>query len=214
MRPHQGKIKSELKFKIAFVGNAGVGKTSLMMRYTQESYRERRSTLGICNYTKILRVDDEPNVKLEIWDTAGQERYRTITQSYYRDANGLILTYDITQLESLACLRDWIEDVRRYANKSIRMILVGTKLDVAERQREVTEEQARKFASHYPDIVDVVETSSKNNTNVDMVFIKLCQALKEEHDVNATGTMNFNDVTLTKKKRSYCRLCKISSCCI
>lgn len=67
MRPHQGKILSELQFKIAFVGNAGVGKTSLMMRYTQESYRERRSTLGICNYTKILRFDDESNVKVLIF---------------------------------------------------------------------------------------------------------------------------------------------------
>ena len=99
--------------------------------------------------------------QLEIWDTAGQERFRTITQSYYRNANGLILLYDITKSESLTGLGGWIDDVKRYAAPDILMILVGAKQDLAAEKREVTEEQARTFALHHPEIIDVVETSAK-----------------------------------------------------
>ena len=98
--------------------------------------------------------------QLEIWDTAGQERFRTITQSYYRNANGLMLLYDITKYESLMGLTQWIEDVKRYAASDILMVLVGAKQDLASR-REITMEQAKNFASHYPEIVDVFETSAK-----------------------------------------------------
>lgn len=99
--------------------------------------------------------------QLEIWDTAGQERFRTITRSYYRNTSGLILLYDITKYESLTGLRDWIEDVKRYASSNILMILAGAKQDLAKEKREVTEEQAKNFASSYPEIVDVIETSAK-----------------------------------------------------
>ena len=99
--------------------------------------------------------------QLEIWDTAGQERFRTITQSYYRNANGLILLYDITKSESLTGLKGWIDDVKRYAAPDILMILVGAKQDLAAEKREVTEEQARTFAQHYPEIIGVIETSAK-----------------------------------------------------
>ena len=101
-------------------------------------------------------------LQLEIWDTAGQERFRTITQSYYRNTNGVVLLYDITKYDSLMGLTQWIEDVKRYAAADTLMVLVGAKQDLATREhREVTMEQAKNFALHYPEIVGVIETSAK-----------------------------------------------------
>uniref|UniRef100_A0A8C8A3N9 small monomeric GTPase n=1 Tax=Oryzias sinensis TaxID=183150 RepID=A0A8C8A3N9_9TELE len=86
-------------FKIVLIGNAGVGKTCLVRRFTQ----------------------------LQIWDTAGQERFRSITQSYYRSANALILTYDITCEDSFRCLPEWLREIEQYANNQVVTILVGKK---------------------------------------------------------------------------------------
>ena len=105
-------------------------------------------------------------LQLEVWDTAGQERFRTITHSYYRNANGLILAYDITNCDSISGLSTWLNDVKLYASPDVITCLVGTKKDL-ESKREVSEEQAKTFAAKHSDIVDVIETSAKVNYNHD-----------------------------------------------
>lgn len=210
------KRSFDFNFKIAFAGNAGVGKTALMVRFTKGTFSERLCTVGICSDTKILSIDDESRVQLEIWDTAGQERFRTITQSYYRNANGLVLLYDITKHESLTGLTSWIEDVKRYATSNVVMLLVGAKQDLAAEKREVTEEQARNFASHYPEIIDVVETSAKNSVNIETVFIKLSRALKEQHEARGKPrSRSFRDCTLDNQHKPsiFSSLCSVTKCC-
>lgn len=116
-------------------------------------------------------------VKLQIWDTAGQERFRSITQSYYRSANALILTYDITCEESFRCLPEWLREIEQYASNKVITVLVGNKIDLAER-REVSQQRAEEF-SEAQDMY-YLETSAKESDNVEKLFLDLaCRLISE-----------------------------------
>ncbi|XP_045413204.1 ras-related protein Rab-30 isoform X2 [Lemur catta] len=113
-------------FKIVLIGNAGVGKTCLVRRFTQGLFPPGQgATIGVDFMIKTVEINGE-KVKLQIWDTAGQERFRSITQSYYRSANALILTYDITCEESFRCLPEWLREIEQYASNKVITVLVGS----------------------------------------------------------------------------------------
>ncbi|KAK2091358.1 Ras- protein Rab-43 [Saguinus oedipus] len=116
---------------------------------------------------------------LQIWDTAGQERFRTITQSYYRSANGAILAYDITKRSSFLSVPHWISDVRKYAGSNIVQLLIGNKSDLSE-LREVTQAEAQRLAEHY-DILCAIETSAKDSSNVEEAFLRVATELIMRH---------------------------------
>ncbi|XP_013000002.1 ras-related protein Rab-43 isoform X3 [Cavia porcellus] len=118
-------------------------------------------------------------IELQIWDTAGQERFRTITQSYYRSANGAILAYDITKRSTFLSVPHWIEDVRKYAGSSIVQLLIGNKSDLAE-LREVQLAEAQSLAKHY-DILCAIETSAKDASNVEEAFVQVATELIMRH---------------------------------
>ena len=126
-----------------------------------------------------------------------------------------MLLYDITKYESLMGLTQWIEDVKRYAASDILMVLVGAKQDLASKKREITIEQAKKFASHYPEIVDVVETSAKESVNIETVFTTLTRALKEQHDTKRAivRTPTFRDLQSPHKSPLCSKLCSFNDCC-
>lgn len=115
--------------------------------------------------------------QLQIWDTAGQERFRTITQSYYRSANGIILVYDVTKRSSFLSIYKWIDEVRRYAGDSVLIVIVGNKTDL-ETQREVEFVEAEALCEITPEIVFVLEASAKSNINIEEVFLFLATELK------------------------------------
>lgn len=164
-------------FKIVLIGNAGVGKTCLVRRFTQGLFPPGQgATIGVDFMIKTVEIKGE-KVKLQIWDTAGQERFRSITQSYYRSANALILTYDITCEESFRCLPEWLREIEQYAGNKVVTILVGNKIDLAEK-REVPRQKADEFAGvqnmHY------LETSAKEADNVEKLFLDLaCELIRE-----------------------------------
>lgn len=118
---------------------------------------------------------------LQIWDTAGQERFRTITQSYYRSANGVIVVYDITKRTTFLSLQRWVEEVRKYTSSHVLLILVGNKCDL-ENLREVKKAEAEGFCQYLPEVLHVIETSAKENTNIDSVFFYLASELKRRHE--------------------------------
>ena len=104
--------KSDYSFKILVIGDAAVGKSALLLRFTDDAYRsDYTSTIGIDFSTRLVRVGGKV-IKLEIWDTAGQERFSTITANYYRGAQGVLLVYDLTSFESFASARKWADKVR------------------------------------------------------------------------------------------------------
>lgn len=127
---------------------------------------------------KTLEIQGK-RVKLQIWDTAGQERFRTITQSYYRSANGAIIAYDISKKKSFESVPRWIEDVKKYAGSNIVQLLIGNKSDMHE-FRDVPLQDAENLAKHY-DIISVVETSAKDSSNVEEAFVKMAVELMMRH---------------------------------
>uniref|UniRef100_A0A8V5FTE2 Ras-related protein Rab-30 n=1 Tax=Melopsittacus undulatus TaxID=13146 RepID=A0A8V5FTE2_MELUD len=147
-------------FKIVLIGNAGVGKTCLVRRFTQGLFPPGQgATIGVDFMIKTVEINGE-KVKLQIWDTAGQERFRSITQSYYRSANALILTYDITCEESFRCLPEWLREIEQYASN--KLTVLGNKIDLADK-REVSQQRAAEF-SEAQDMY-YLETSAKESDN-------------------------------------------------
>ena len=119
-------------FKLLLIGDAGVGKSSILLRYTDNTFDEHlQSTIGVDFKVKIANKDGK-KIKLTIWDTAGQERFRTLTSAYYRGAQGIILTYDVTRRETFEALNVWLQEVDVYSpggGTNVVKLLVGNKID-------------------------------------------------------------------------------------
>ncbi|MGH0154495.1 UNVERIFIED_CONTAM: hypothetical protein FKN15_027614 [Acipenser sinensis] len=182
-------------FKIVLIGDAGVGKTCVVQRFKSGIFVERQgSTIGVDFTMKTMDIQGK-RVKLQIWDTAGQERFRTITQSYYRSANGAIIAYDISKKGTFASVPRWIEDVKKYAGSNIVQLLIGNKSDLTE-LREVPFEEAQALASQF-DVFDTVETSAKDCSNVEEAFAKVASELMLRHggpmfNENVTDSIKLN----------------------
>ncbi|KAH9549006.1 hypothetical protein CY35_11G118000 [Sphagnum magellanicum] len=136
--------------KILMVGDSGVGKSSLLIRFTSDTFADMSSpTIGVDFKLKMVNKG-EKRVKLTLWDTAGQERFRTLTSSYYRGAQGIVLVYDVTRRQTFTSLSDvWLKEIERYSTKEdcIKM-LVGNKLDL-ESERVVTKKEGVDFARRH-----------------------------------------------------------------
>ncbi|XP_068982231.1 ras-related protein Rab-43 isoform X2 [Bombus flavifrons] len=188
-------------FKIVLIGDCGTGKTCVVQRFRSGTFIERHgNTIGVDFSMKTVLIDDK-KVKLQIWDTAGQERFRTITQSYYRSANGVIVVYDITKRSTFLSLQHWVEEVRRYTSSHVLLILV-------ESLREVEKGEAEALCQYLPEVLQVVETSAKENTNIDSVFFYLAAELKRRHENRQINANEDEVVTLgASRKLSSCSGC-------
>ena len=165
----------DYKFRLILLGDSGVGKSSILRQFKEGTYsHDITTTIGIDFCEKLIEVCG-CRIKLELWDTGGQERFRAITCSYYRDAVGGLLVFDITNRESLANLSEWLEDAQRYAgpHKPI-FILVGNKAD-QDIHREVSKEEALSFATQRD--IDYCETSAMNGSDIEKVFHKLANKI-------------------------------------
>jgi Ras-related protein Rab-1A len=144
------------------------------MRFADNSYTESYlPTIGVDFKIRTLALEDK-QVKLSIWDTAGQERFRTITSAYYRGANGIVLVFDITNLDSYKNVERWMTDVLRYSNPDVPVILIGNKTDAIS-ERQVAYDVANSFAEERG--FKYFETSAKDSSNVDPSFLSLAQTL-------------------------------------
>ncbi|VUZ49841.1 unnamed protein product [Hymenolepis diminuta] len=162
-------------FKLLLIGDSGVGKSCLLVRFADDTYYENfSSTIGVD--FKIRTIDlDGHHIKLQIWDTAGQERFRTMTVAYYRGAHGIIVVYDVASEESFRNIEDiWLEEIKRHARPDVTRILVGNKSDLEE-HRKVTYEQGAEFAKMHG--MEFFETSAKNASNVEEAFFVLASKL-------------------------------------
>ncbi|CAB3402738.1 unnamed protein product [Caenorhabditis bovis] len=175
-------------FKVVLVGNAGVGKTCLVRKFTQGIFPPGQSaTIGVDFMIKTVKVGND-KIKLQIWDTAGQERFRSITQSYYRSAHAIVLVYDVACQPSFDCLPEWLGEIESYANRRVLKILVGNKVDKGE-EREVPERIGRDF-SEMNNFDYFLETSALDATNVDQLFEQVATRL--------TNDMKVTDERLTQ----------------
>jgi Ras-related protein Rab-1A len=166
-------------FKILLIGDSGVGKSCLLLRYTDNTFSDNFiSTIGVDFKIKTIQLDGQ-TVKLQIWDTAGQERFKTITSSYYRGSHGIFVVYDITDVVSFNNIRVWIEEIKKYTSgEAVQLFLVGNKKD-QEANRAVETSQGQEMADQLG--AKFLETSAKERVNVDQIFIELTRSLKKNN---------------------------------
>ncbi|KAJ6239879.1 ras-related protein rabd2a-like [Anaeramoeba flamelloides] len=185
-------------FKLLLIGDSGVGKSCLLLRFADDTYTESYiSTIGVD--FKIRTIDlDGKTVKLQIWDTAGQERFRTITSSYYRGAHGIIVVYDTTDLDSFNNVKTWLQEIDRYASENVNKLLVGNKSDLVSK-RVVEHETAKSLADQLG--IPFIETSAKNSSNVEEAFILMAKEIKKRQMIN-----NNNNTQQTQSLQLWCDL--------
>lgn len=166
----------DLACKVMLIGDSGVGKTCLLVRFKDNAFLSGNfiSTVGIDFRNKIVTVDGA-KVKLQIWDTAGQERFRSVTHAYYRDAHALLLLYDVTSKTSFDNIRAWLAEINEYASEDVVIMLLGNKCDMAN-ERTVRTEDGARLAKEYG--VAFMETSAKTGMNVELAFMAIARDLK------------------------------------
>ncbi|KAG0371171.1 hypothetical protein BGZ54_009530 [Gamsiella multidivaricata] len=162
------------KFKLVFLGEQSVGKTSLITRFMYDTFDNTyQATIGIDFLSKTMYLEDR-TVRLQLWDTAGQERFRSLIPSYIRDSSVAVVVYDITNRNSFMNTAKWIDDVRAERGTDVIIVLVGNKTDLNEK-RQVTAEEGEKKAKEFN--IMFIETSAKAGHNVKTLFRKIAQAL-------------------------------------
>mmetsp|Transcript_562 Transcript_562/g.780 ORF Transcript_562/g.780 Transcript_562/m.780 type:complete len:200 (+) Transcript_562:115-714(+) len=167
---------ADFTFKVLLIGDSGVGKSSILLRYTESIFTEASiSNLGVDFKTKTKEIDGK-TYRLQIWDTAGQERFRTMTSSFYRGAQGVIVVFDPTKVESFSNVRRWFDEVERNACEELVQILVASKIDLND-ERRVTANDARDKAAELG--VAYHETSAKTDTNITELFDDLLSMMRE-----------------------------------
>jgi len=186
-------------FKLLLIGDSGVGKSCLLLRFADHTYTESYiSTIGVD--FKIRTIDlDGKTIKLQIWDTAGQERFRTITSSYYRGAHGIIVVYDVTDSDSFNNVKQWLSEIDRYSGENVNKLLVGNKCDLVNK-KAVDYETAKAFADNKE--IPFLETSAKAATNVEKAFLTMAAEIKNTLATQqpiATNQQDTNKIGLSSK---------------
>ncbi|KAM9778014.1 ras-related protein Rab-15-like [Neosynchiropus ocellatus] len=168
----------DILFRLLMLGDSGVGKTCMLRRFTDKEFDPAHiSTIGVDFKMKTLDIDGI-RVRVQIWDTAGQERYQTITQQYYRRAQGIVLVYDITSEPSFQHIVKWASDVDEYAPEKVQRILVGNKCD-EESCRRVSSEDGSKLAETYG--MEFFETSASTGSNISESFTRMTEMVLQAH---------------------------------
>jgi small GTP-binding protein len=175
-------------FKVLVIGNSGAGKSSIIQRYADKVYSDGQPTIGVDLRSPVICLNDrakkadgmDTRVKLQLWDTAGQERYSSIIRTYYRTAHAAIVVFDVNDLVSWQRVGKWIEEVRDSCNNVPYIVLVGNKADKTNYCRAVSRETAEIYARdsklHY------IETSARENSNIDELFQWVAQCLHDRYD--------------------------------
>uniref|UniRef100_A0A914CRE4 Ras-related protein Rab-25 n=1 Tax=Acrobeloides nanus TaxID=290746 RepID=A0A914CRE4_9BILA len=204
-------------YKIILVGDMGVGKSNLLLRYTRDSFSlNKESTIGVEFDIKKIQVDDK-TIKIQLWDTAGSERYKAIVPTYYRRALGALIIYDITRYDSFKNVSRWLAELKDHSSPNIVITLIGNKFDL-ESVRRVPVEEGARFAKENG--LMFLETSALDSTNVELAFEKLVKEIykktrewREGDPIqNGFNTVHMNHVVSSKTSQKSPKEDK-NSCC-
>lgn len=198
--------------KIVLIGDSGVGKTSLLQRFAEQHFSDTHiTTIGVDFKLRTIQVGNV-RVKLQVWDTAGQEKFRVITKTYYRNAAGIIIAYDVTNGESFVNTKRWIEEVKsNCGDDGVPIVLVGNKCDSPNKIISLNDQQ------EYARLMNLqfFETSAKDNINVDEVFIELSRLIlaRQERTGAVTNSNNQSNGFKIDSKKSNIINEKRKKCC-
>lgn len=191
--------RADFECKVVTLGEGRVGKTSLLLKYTKGVFHDKEAPSLQANFQDKLVSIEGTRVQMHVWDTAGQERYRAIARNYYRDAQGAVIVYDITEPDSFDRVKQWANELSQYGESHVCITIVGNKCDL-EARRRVSREEAINFArsmgaTHF-------DTSAKTGRGVAEMFEALgkavlskARATRPEHAAKSRG------VTVTKAER-------------
>lgn len=193
-----GVIIPRSKYKLVFLGDESVGKTSIITRFMYDTFDETyKVTIGIDFVSKTMYLEDRI-VRLQLWDTAGQERFRSLIPSYIRDSSVAIVVYDITNRASFLNADQWIEDIKAERGDDVVIMLVGNKTDLQGKRQVSVEEGEAKAKQLGGENIMFIETSAKGGFNVKALFRKLALALPGVEPPSAVDVkLKTTPVTLT-----------------
>ncbi|XP_073468874.1 ras-related protein Rab-6A isoform X1 [Lithobates pipiens] len=187
------------KFKLVFLGEQSVGKTSLITRFMYDSFDNTyQATIGIDFLSKTMYLEDR-TIRLQLWDTAGQERFRSLIPSYIRDSAAAVVVYDITNVNSFQQTTKWIDDVRTERGSDVIIMLVGNKTDLADK-RQVSIEEGERKAKELG--VMFIETSAKAGYNVKQLFRRVAAALPGMESSQDKSREDMIDIKLEKPQEA------------
>ena len=212
---HKKNVKEpqpEKTVSILTVGETQVGKTSLILRFIDRVfYYDTKTTIGVDFKVKRISLL-ERTILVKIWDSAGQERFKTVTRQYYKNAEGVMLIYDVTSEKSFSMIEEWFTSIIENKTKGARVILIGNKTDSV--NRVISEEQGKSLAKKYE--VQYYETSALSGENVDKVFEELAESIlkmKLNSEEEESISLSYNSVRDGKKKNSEKDRDKKQPCC-
>lgn len=185
-------------YKILTIGESGVGKTCILRRFVENKFlKNHLATIGIDFNTKSIKVNGV-DIRLKIWDTAGQERFRNITNQYYKGADGIILVFDLTDMNSFDKINDWVSQISTNTKEDeVCLVLLGNKCDSD--QRNVGEEYGINKAKELG--IKYFETSALNGTNINESFIYLTQKIMEKKGLKDDNAMKGETLKKGTKKQ-------------
>lgn len=186
--------------KIVILGDPNIGKSCLISRYINSAFTTADPTVG-CNYFRKELLINDFKIKLDIWDTAGQEKYRSLTPMYYRNADVILLCFDLSEPRTLRDISNWNNSIKTtLINPNAQIVLVGTKLDIKNpSMNELIEDLRAKYSYDY------YETSAKTGDNIDETFLNIVKKFLESNPVLEPNEKTIVKLSQEQTKTNYCR---------
>jgi small GTP-binding protein len=194
-----------LKYKIVLAGDKNVGKSSLISRFCDNTFKaDMKATIGVDFKKKVIELEGEHkdfSLELNIWDFGGEEKYRKLFPSYANGAAAAMILFDITNKKSLYGIENWIEIINENAMHNVIKILIATKIDLKD-MKEVSKNEAIEFCKEHDWCREFVSTSSKTGENVEEAFLFVAREIAKEN-LRVCNTCG----EIYNRKLNYCQYC-------
>ena len=205
------QIEAEFEFqiKLAIIGDSAVGKTNFIFRFIDNLFSSSYvTTVGFDYKSKIVKLPkSKKRVKIQIWDTAGQERYMSLNKNIFQKVQGIIIMYDLTKRISFENINRWLNLMSQYSSDKVKF-LVANKLDLAENQRIVSEDEGQQLADE--NNMKFFEASGQSGENVEKIFIEMAELVYENLTnekfslMSESASVQLTKKNTKKKKRKCC----------
>lgn len=197
MSNNNKSLNYDEKVQFIIVGDTSVGKTSIIKQHFEGNFQSSYlATVGVDFFTRDIEIGKKI-IRVKVWDTAGQERFKSLTKNFFRNAQGVILVYDVTSRESFRSLKEWINSIYdQVGDDRIKIIIVGNKIDL---KREVLKNEALEFCSDKR--VSYFETSAKDGTGIEEAFRNITIQALQDLDIGRDSDIMKGRMTLERENK-------------